>query len=175
MHALHPHTERSDYCDEPTGAPLPAPGEPAPDHRRPTMGAHGVIRHRLRLERQPGVNLGDGGGDALAVESACVLRRALRAARCGCLAPGCEADAMLEGDGGHIKELYRRGQAHEQLGTDRLGLAMKHYTGCSTCGTRAEDKAGSICRLHQPSSTAARAHQRAWPRTCPSSASMRFP
>ena len=82
---------------------------------------------------------------------------------------------MLEGDGGHIKELYRRGQAHEQLGTDRLGLAMKHYTGCSTCGTRAEDKAGSICRLHQPSSTAARAHQRAWPWTCSSSASMRFP
>ena len=35
---------------------------------------------------------------------------------------------MLEGDGGHIKELYRRGQAHEQLGTDRLGLAMKDYT-----------------------------------------------
>lgn len=108
--------------------PLPTPGEPAPDHRRPRMGAHGVIRRRLRLERQPGVNLGDGGGDALAVESACVLRRALRAARCGCLAPGCEADAMLEGDGGHIKELYRRGQAHEQLGTDRLGLAMKDYT-----------------------------------------------
>ena len=82
---------------------------------------------------------------------------------------------MLEGDGGHIKELYRRGQAHEQLGTDRLGLTMKDYTGCSTCGTRAEDKAGSICRLHQPSSTAARAHQRAWPWTCSSSASMRFP
>ena len=35
---------------------------------------------------------------------------------------------MLEGDGGHIKELYRRGLAHEQLGTDRLGLAMKDYT-----------------------------------------------
>ena len=35
---------------------------------------------------------------------------------------------MLEGDGGHIKELYRRGQAHEQLGDDRLGLAMKDYT-----------------------------------------------
>jgi hypothetical protein len=59
--------------------------EPAPDHRRPTMGAHGVIRHRLRLERQPGVNLGDGGGDALAVESACVKEssssRALRLPR----------------------------------------------------------------------------------------------
>ena len=86
---------------------------------------------------------------------------------------------MLEDDGGHIKELYRRGQAHEQLGDDRLGLAMKDKTRLLHMWKRA-DKAfpsgmPAPAQLHQPSSTAY-AHQRAcWPRTCSSSASMRFP
>ena len=79
--------------------------------------------------------LGDGGGDGLAAESARARAsgRALFQPR-ACApsrwaarpTPWC--DAMLEGDGGHIKELYRRGQAHEQLGNDRLGLAMKDNT-----------------------------------------------
>ena len=52
---------------------------------------------------------------------------------------------MLEGDGGHIKELYRRGQAHEQLGTDRLGLTMEDYTarGAPQTGT---DAIGAMSR-----------------------------
>ena len=79
--------------------------------------------------------LGDGGGDGLAAESARARAsgRALFQPR-ACApsrwaarpTPWC--DAMLEGDGGHIKELYRRDQAHEQLGNDRLGLAMKDNT-----------------------------------------------
>ena len=38
-----------------------------------------------------------------------------------------DCDAMLEGDGGYLKALHRRGQAHEQL-RDHLDLAMKDYT-----------------------------------------------
>ena len=56
-----PFLETIIVSDKPAGARCRS-SEPAPDHRRPTVGAHGVVRHRLRLERQPGVNLGDGGG-----------------------------------------------------------------------------------------------------------------
>ena len=76
---------------------------------------------------------------------------------------------MLEDDGGHIKELYRRGQAHEQLGTDRLGLAMKDYTRLLNMWNARRGQGW----LHLPAPPAQL--QRAWPRTCPSSASMRFP
>jgi protein unc-45 len=62
-------------------------------------------------------------------------RRALLSNRAACLLaldrPAdavADCDAVLEGDGGHLKALYRRGQAHEQLGDDHLDDAMKDYT-----------------------------------------------
>ena len=65
---------------------------------------------------------------------------------------------MLEGDGGHIKELYRRGQAHEQLGTDRLGLAMKDYTRLlnmwNAPRTRLAPSAQTCCSFHYQASWA---------------------
>ena len=82
---------------------------------------------------------------------------------------------MLEDDGGHIKELYRRGQAHEQLGDDRLGLAMKDKTRLLHMWNARTRRLHLGCRLHQPSSTAYARQRACWPRTCSSSASMRFP
>jgi len=78
---------------------------------------------------------------------------------------------MLEDDGGHIKELYRRGQAHEQLGDDRLGLAMKDKTRLLHMWNARTRRLHLGCRLHQPSQRT-RTNS---PRTCSSSASMRFP
>ena len=38
-----------------------------------------------------------------------------------------DCDAVLEGEPGHTKALYRRGQAHAKLGDDKLGAAMKDF------------------------------------------------
>ena len=38
-----------------------------------------------------------------------------------------DCDSVLEADGSHVKALYRRGQAREQLAGDRLDDAMKDY------------------------------------------------
>ena len=116
--------------------------------------------------------LGDGGGDGLAAESARArvrraVGRALPTARCAPSrwrpTPWC--DAMLEGDGGHIKELYRRGQAHEQLGNDRLGLAMKDYTRLLHMerANKASPSAGSTSPAPQRTRTNAPGRGRAHP------------
>lgn len=74
--------------------------------------------------------LGNGGGPDGASH-----RRALLSNRAACYLaldrPGdavSDCDAVLEGDGGHLKALWRRAQAHEQLGGEHLDDAMKDYT-----------------------------------------------